>query len=184
MEYVSYGYHSANTTKCSIPHRLKPQTDSDRGEETRERQIFCPVWRETSESASGNSDRRGGDPPGMVSVRSGRAVLCCVSEHGCSCVSAPPRSLFRSYAVFLIDTEVFSHSALGRRQLWFVSLVLRTGCPAVCGVNLTDRRGSGAVAVDGLGWVHRRSLIHRDRQICDALSYPRVKTLHLKLSSR
>lgn len=78
VEYVSYGYHSANTTtKCSIPHRLKPQTDSNRGEETRERQIFCSVWRETSESASGNSDRRGGDPPGMVSVRSGRAVLCC-----------------------------------------------------------------------------------------------------------
>ena len=43
-------------TKCSyVHHHLKPKTNGHCGEETCQRQIFCSVWRKTSESTPWNS---------------------------------------------------------------------------------------------------------------------------------
>ncbi|XP_004844044.1 piwi-like protein 1 isoform X1 [Heterocephalus glaber] len=61
--------------------RLQPKTDSDCGEETRERQIFCPLWRKTSEPPARDCHRRGGHQARVVRLlhrEPGRAERQCV----------------------------------------------------------------------------------------------------------
>lgn len=89
---------------------FKPKTDGNCGEETSEHQIFCSIWRKTSESTSWNSYWCRGYQTRMVSCvwLCEDCFLFCFFEHGLYTSATLTHLLFSSYAIFLINTKVFN----------------------------------------------------------------------------